>query len=330
VDRTGGAVRSLIGVDTDGAPGGTDNADLFRADALVAGLLARCRFPAAGTPVDLAVSGGPDSTALVVLAVAAGLRPTVVHVDHGLRSGSDADAAVVRALGRRFGVPVRTLQVTVGVGPDLEARARRARHGVLGPGTLFGHTADDQAETVLLRLLRGTGPTGLAAMRPDRHPLLALRRADTVALCDHLGLEPLRDPTNDDPRFTRNRVRVEVLPLLADVAGRDVVPLLCRLADLAADQADLVGSLVAGIDADDVRVLRSLPPSLAAAAVRRRWTEVTASEHPPGAAAVGRVLDVACGRHVACDVASGWRVRRRRGRLEWVPPVTVTIAADDR
>src|SRR5690606_37104020 len=104
----------------------------------------------------------------------------------------------------------------------LEARARAARLSVLPPGTLFGHTADDQAATVLVRLLRGTGPTGLAAMRVEGHPMLGLRRAETVALCDDLGIETVEDPSNRDPRFVRNRVRAEVLPLLHDVAGRDV------------------------------------------------------------------------------------------------------------
>ena len=290
------------------------------ADGVVAGLLARCTFPAPGTAVRCGVSGGADSTALLALAVATGLRVTAVHVDHGLRPGSASEADTVAALARRFGAAFVAERAVVAPGPNLEARARAARHSVLGPDALLGHTADDQAETVLLRLLRGTGPSGLAAMRPDRHPMLGLRRAQTVALCTHLGIEVFDDPTNTDPAFARNRVRHEVLPLLDDVAGRDIVPLLARLADLAASQADLMGALSVDIDVGDARALAAAPRALATEAVRRWWRDGTRGALGPDAAAVGRILDVAGGRAVGCDVASGWRVRRSGGRLHLVGP----------
>lgn len=286
-------------------------------------LLARCDFPEAGTRATCAVSGGPDSSALLVLAAAAGLTVTAVHVDHGLREGSAREAEVVQALAARVGAAFRSEAVVVGPGGDLEARARAARHAVLPPGTLFGHTADDQAETVLLRLLRGTGPAGLAGMRSDGHPLLRLRRADTVALCEALGLDVVTDPTNHDPRFTRNRVRREVLPLLADVAGRDVVPLLCRLADQSAQQSDLVESLAELVDPTDARALVAAPAPVAAAALRRWWREATGLAHPPDAAAVARILDVATGAAVGCDVLCGWSVRRTANRLRLVGPPQV-------
>ena len=112
---------------------------------------------------------------------------------------------------------------------------------MLGPDAATGHTADDQAETVLVNLLRGAGVHGLAAMRAGPgHPLLGLRRAETVALCEHLGLVPVRDPSNDDPRFVRNRVRHELLPLCSAIAGRDVVPVLARQAGVLAGDADLL------------------------------------------------------------------------------------------
>ena len=105
---------------------------------------------------------------------------------------------------------------------------------MLGPDAATGHTADDQAETVLANLLRGAGVHGLAGMRAGPgHPLLGLRRAETVALCELLGLDPVQDPSNDDPRFVRNRVRHELLPLCSAIAGRDVVPVLARQADAA-------------------------------------------------------------------------------------------------
>jgi tRNA(Ile)-lysidine synthase len=289
-------------------------------DPALARLLVRCTFPAPGTRVTCAVSGGADSTALLALAVAAGLEVTVVHVDHGLRPGSGDEAVVVERTARAWGAGFRAERAVVGDGPNLEARARAARHAALGPDALFGHTADDQAETVLLRLLRGTGPAGLAAMRPAQHPILALRRAETHELCRHLGVAVVTDPTNAEPRFARNRVRHQVLPLLDDVAGRDVVPLLARLADLAADQADVLGALAVAIDPTDARAVAAAPRALATEAVRRWWHERTDGRPPPDGAAVGRVLDVAAGRAVACDVVAGWRVRRSANTLHLVGP----------
>ncbi|MFM7064873.1 MAG: ATP-binding protein, partial [Actinomycetes bacterium] len=251
---------------------------------------------------------------------ATGRPTTAVHVDHGLRPGSGADAALVAARCADWGAGFDSRTVHVGEGPDLVARARAARHAALPAAALFGHTADDQAETVLLRLLRGTGPAGLAAMRPDRHPLLRLRRADTEHLCDHLGTVPVEDPSNRDPRFTRNRVRHEVLPLLADVAGRDPVPILARLAVLAGEQADVLDELALAVDPTDAPVLAELPSALAAAVVRGWWRTTTGLAHPPDAAAVARVLAVAAGRATGCDVVAGWSVRRTAGRLRLVGP----------
>jgi tRNA(Ile)-lysidine synthase len=296
----------------------------LRADPFVASLLARCCFPdpATSAPVTCAVSGGADSSALLILAVAAGLEVTAAHVDHGLRPDGHHEAQGVAALAERFGAASRSLSAPVAHGADLEARARAARMAVLPPGTLFGHTSDDQAETVVLRLLRGTGPAGLAAMRPEQHPMLALRRAETRELCTRLGLTTFEDPSNDDPRFTRNRVRHEVLPLLDDVAARDVTPLLCRLAELSAEQADLLGQLAAAEDPTDAARLAALPAPVAAAVIRRWWGEVTGAEHPPDAAAVARVRGVAAGAAVGCDVSGGWSVRRSGGRLSLHAPTT--------
>ncbi|MEM8902439.1 MAG: tRNA lysidine(34) synthetase, partial [Actinomycetota bacterium] len=126
-----------------------------------------------------AVSGGPDSSALLVLAVAAGCDVEAIHVDHGLRPGSDREATIVAGTAERFGARVRSIRAPVEPGPNLEARARAARRAVLPDGTLLGHTADDQAETVLLALLRGAGIDGLGAMGPRHRPILRLRRAET-------------------------------------------------------------------------------------------------------------------------------------------------------
>ncbi len=287
---------------------------------LVADLLARCAFPPPGRSVRCAVSGGPDSSALLVLAVAAGLDATAVHVDHALRAGSAAEADLVAALATAVGARFESVAAPIAPGPDLEARARSARHAAVGPDALFGHTADDQAETVLLRLVRGTGPAGLAAMTTARHPLLGLRRVETHELCRQMGIEVVRDPSNDSSEHTRNRVRHEVLPLLDDVAGRDVVPLLCRLAELAKDQARLLDALAESVDATDAAALAAAPPAIAAVAVRRWWLSETGIGLPPDARSVTRVLDVAAGVATSCDVTAGWRVARTAGRLRLIAP----------
>lgn len=289
------------------------------AGQLTADLLDRCTFPPAGTPVDLAVSGGADSVALLVLAVAAGCRATAHHVDHGLRPGSAAEAEVVAEAAARFGAAFRSLAADVGPGPNLEARARAARRAVLPADVLTGHTADDQAETVLLNLVRGAGLDGLAAMRPGPcKPLLALRRAETRALCVELDVPVVEDPSNDDPAFRRNRVRHELLPLADDVAGRDVVPLLVRTASLVRDDAALLDRLAADLDPTDAAALAAAAPALARRALRR-WLVSIRPPYPPDAAAVERVLAVARGERRAAELPGGVRVARTSGRLRVEP-----------
>ena len=203
-------------------------------------------------------------------------------------------------------------------GPNLEARARAARYGALPPGVLTGHTADDQAETVLLNLhprgrARRAGRDGPAG-RLAGPPILALRRAETGALCDAVGLVPVDDPSNVDPALRRNRVRHEVLPLLDDVAERDVVPVLARQADLLAADAAMLDGLAAELEPTDARALAAAPLPLARRAIRA-WLRTGAERHPPDAATVERVLAVARGEHAATDVGGGRRVARTGGRL---------------
>ena len=283
---------------------------------VAATLLARCTFPAAGTVVTCAVSGGADSTALLVLAVAADLQVTAVHVDHGLRVGSSVEADVVRAHARLLGATFRSERVDILDGPNLEARARDARYSMLPHDVLTGHTADDQAETVLLNLLRGAATTGLAAMRPGhRHPILGLRRAETVGLCAELQLAVVDDPTNLEPRHLRNRVRHELLPLMEQLSRRDLAPVLARQAALARDDDDLLNVLAATLDATDARELAAAPVALARRAVRQ-WL---GGSHPPDAATVERVLQVARGHSLATEVTGGRRVSRNRQRLSLGP-----------
>lgn len=291
-------------------------------------LVERCTFPASGTELVCAVSGGADSLALLVLAVTAGCRAEAVHVDHGLRPGSAGEADVVADAARRLGARFRAERVELAPGPNLEARARTARRAVLGPGAATGHTMDDQAETVLLNLLRGAGVDGLAGMRRGpEHPLLSVRRAETHALCRVLGLRPVADPSNSDSSFLRNRVRAELLPLCSELAGRDLVPVLARQADVLAGDAELLDTLAGGIDATEAAALAGAPPALARRAARR-WLRQGAP-YPPDLAAVERVIAVARGEARATDVAPARRVRRSRGRLhaEGLPAPSGSVPA---
>ena len=292
------------------------------AASLASDLLARCTFPPPGTPLACAVSGGADSLALLVLSTAAGCAVTAIHVDHGLRPGSGAEADVVEAAAARLGARAERRRVSVPPGPNLEARARAARFAALPEGVATGHTMDDQAETILVNLLRGAGSDGLAGMEPGpRHPLLALRRSETRALCAATGLVPVCDPSNDDPAFVRNRVRHELLPLCADVAGRDPVPLLARQAALLRDEVSLMESLAkhALPDPADARAVARASRPIARRALRRWLREVSGGEHPPSLAEVDRTLAVASGDAVGTELTGGRRVRRTAGRLRVEP-----------
>ena len=265
------------------------------------------------------VSGGADSSALLVLAVESGCDVTAVHVDHGLRPGSSGEALVVAELAATLGTRFIARHARVEHGPNLEARARQARLAALPPGTMTGHTADDQAETVLLNLVRGAGLDGLAGMRrgPTK-PLLALRRRETVALCASLGIRPIVDPTNVDLAHRRNRVRHEVLPLLERLAERDVAAVVARNAALVGDDARLLDHLAASLEPTDARALVVAPRPLARRALRR-WLIDQGGGHPPPAATVERVLEVAGGRWRATEIGGGRRVVRRQGRLRVEP-----------
>lgn len=284
-------------------------------------LLAKCTFPPPGTEVTCAVSGGADSMTLLALAIAAGCVVTAVHVDHGLRPESAAEADVVAAAAARFGAAFRSETVEVGFGPNLEARARDARYAVLPKDVMTGHTADDQAETILINLMRGASSTGLGGMRPGpRRPIMGLRRATTVRFCHSFGITTVSDPSNLDSAFLRNRVRHELLPTMNELAGRDLVPVLTRQADLLRDDSDLLDELAAHIDPTDAKGLIAAPLPLARRAIRR-WLS---TDHPPDAATIERVLRVAGGQASGCDLGAGRRIERSRQRLRLLSEPTTT------
>lgn len=279
---------------------------------MLADLLSRCDFPQAGTSVCCAVSGGPDSMALMVLAHANGLDVSVVHVDHQLRSDSASDIGYITPVADSLGIRVEHRVVTVEQGPNLEARAREARRAVLPPGAMTGHTADDQAETMFINLLRGAGAHGLAAMRPGRDkPLLGLRRSETHGLCSAMGITTVVDDTNTDSRFLRNRIRLELLPLITEISQRDPVPLLVRSAQVLRNDNDLLDELASALDPTDARALAGAPTALARRAIRQ-WL---ADPYPPDLATIERVLAVARGDVLACDIGQNREIRRHKQRL---------------
>jgi tRNA(Ile)-lysidine synthase len=281
-------------------------------------------------PVIVGCSGGPDSLALLALAADAGLAPIAVHVDHALRPGSDTEAAVVADHATRLGAGFRAERVAVSAGANVEERARDARYEALERArvatgasvVLIGHTADDQAETILLNFLRGSGSQGLAGMAARRgtivRPMLELRRADTEALCAVLHFSPLHDPSNDDTALRRNWVRHELLPALERASARDLVPVLTRQASLLREESEYLDALARvawPIDGSTpAKVLAAMPVVLARRAVRL-WLGAP----PPSLDEVERVLAVARGEIRATELAGGRRVARRSGSLTVAP-----------
>ncbi|GAA4701458.1 tRNA lysidine(34) synthetase TilS [Nocardioides conyzicola] len=243
---------------------------------------------APGRTVVVACSGGPDSTALLAATVfegrKAGWHVIGATVDHDLQDGSADRAAALVARMAAIGAD-ETLNARVhveggGLGP--EAAARRARYAVLeevgerfdAAAVLLGHTRDDQAETVLLGLARGSGGRSLAGMRRgyDRfvRPLLDVGRADTVTACLVEGLETWDDPHNEDPAYTRARVRHTVLPLLEEQLGPGVASTLARTADQLRSDMDYLDDLAETAYAE----LRSADGALPVAGLAGRPTPI--------------------------------------------------------
>jgi tRNA(Ile)-lysidine synthase len=290
-------------------------------------LLEKCRFPKSAS-LTCAVSGGADSCALLALAVHSANHVTAIHVDHGLRPNSVNEAEFVAQLAKRFGAAFKAVTVEVEDGPNLEARAREARYGALPADVCTGHTLDDQAETVLLFLLRGAGLTGTSGINEQFRPLLHLRRAETEALCEHLQISPFIDPSNTDKRFLRNRVRSELLPLMDELAGRQVAPLLARTAALARADLEVLGELAAELDPTDAQEIAAAPRALATLALRNWWRVETGNHYPPNLAAIDRMLEVANGPRPRADIGEGWSIARRHQRLRLLGPATSPQATE--
>jgi tRNA(Ile)-lysidine synthase len=263
-----------------------------------------------GELVLVAVSGGADSLALAAATAHVvkrlRLRAGAVTVDHQLQAESAARADDVARTCRDVGLdPIVVRRVDVGRQGGPEAAARTARYAAFdavaaetgAAVVLLGHTLDDQAETVLLRLARGSGARSLAAMprAHDRYrrPFLDLRRSDTAAACRVLGLPVWDDPHNGDPRFTRSRVRHDLLPVVEQVLGTGAVQGLARSADLARADADALEEWadksladLAGSDGLDVVALAALPAAVRSRVLRRAAVVAGA---PPGRLAAAHI-----------------------------------------
>ena len=311
-------------------------------------------------PLVVAVSGGTDSTALLLILAALrdefSLVLHVAHFDHRARPRSAArDLAAVTALAERCGATLHA--GTAEAAPKSEDAARRARYAFLrrtatacgASAIATGHTRDDQAETVLLHLTRGSGLAGLAAMRPSREgvvrPLLTIGRVDTVAVCGVAGVTPREDPSNRSLAFARNRIRHRVLPELERLNPR-VVEALARVADAAAGDEDALDRaardlLVAARDGETIALGRLGVGTLAERALTLAWRAATGitlgSRHRAALAAEAArrtgsaSLDLP-GGHVLREYARLTIVRaagggRRAGPVELARPRTVAPPA---
>lgn len=273
--------------------------------------------PRAGTHLLVAVSGGPDSTALLAglteLCPERGVTLTAAHVDHGLRGAEGArEGEAVAALAAQLGVRFSRRAVVVEPGPGgVEARARRTRYRALArlaaeagaTRIATGHTQDDQVETVLLRLLRGAGRRGLGGMRPVRgrlwRPLFGVTRADVRRFLADRGLAFAVDRSNADLRFARNRVRRLLVPLLETEFNPRLGTSLAALADRLRDEDDFLDAAAlartpAVLAGDGLRVAVAKEPAALARLIVRAWLE-RGARRGVGALHVARVLELAAG-----------------------------------
>ena len=283
-----------------------------------------------GGPVVIGLSGGPDSLALVAAALTEGVPVLAVVVNHNLQEGSAQVAGEAAVQARALGASTRIVHVDVDVerGGSVEAAARQARYAALfevaaeaagdRAEVWVAHTADDQAETLLLGALRGN-PSGMLQRSGNLvRPFLYLRRADTVGACTELHLHPWHDPMNADPAFRRVAMRTEIIPALSELLGGDAVPALARTADRIAQSNEVIRELASASTEMDCEELAGLP-----AVVRRfrihAWL-VEKHVHPNGAQldAIERLVTHWRGQ-VGVELAGSQAVKREAGRLVVVP-----------
>ncbi|HWV26902.1 MAG TPA: tRNA lysidine(34) synthetase TilS [Aeromicrobium sp.] len=286
-----------------------------------------------GSRLTIGLSGGSDSLALTVatafVARADRFELEAVVIDHGLQDGSADVAARAADQARSLGVAAEVVKVDVARAGGPEAAARTARLEALtsrgADAVLLGHTLDDQAETVLLGLGRGSGPRSIAGMSSRagvfRRPLLGLTRADTQHICRLHDLTWWEDPHNSDPRFRRSRLRSQVLPLLEDVLGGGVVQALARTADLVRADVDLLDSLAAATDSTSVPELAALHPALRSRVLRSAALRAGAAADELAAhhiAELDRLVTDFRGQ-VRVELPGGVSAHRSDGRISFFP-----------
>lgn len=283
-------------------------------------VLSRCEFQLHRDTqmLEVAVSGGADSLALLLLGYLYDQNLRIWHLDHGLRPSSGDEARRVGDLAAALGVPAEIKRVVVPEGSNLEERARDTRRKVFIDGVATGHTSDDLVETMLVNLIRGSGLHGLGSIRyGPAHPILALRRAETERICRAVGLEFVVDESNFAPRFVRNRIRHEVLPLLEEISKRDIVSVLAKNARIIQEISTYISSKADDIDPTVAKELVSAERVIATEAIGR-WL-LDEQGHRISSELANEVLKVAKGERVAVDLPGAIRVRRSKGRLSKFP-----------
>ena len=266
-------------------------------------------------PVTVALSGGADSAALAYLARVMEAAVDAIHVNHGFETSPLLEKAA-RVIADQVGIGITVEHIQLGDGASPEAQARDARYEVLtrltGP-VLTAHTRDDHAETILINLIRGTGPAGLVGIPSHRppnvfRPILRLTRSDTREIAGLAGLDYVDDPMNDDDRLLRSRVRMQLIPLLASLNPR-IVDSLARTAETIGRDTSLLEEMRSKVPGEPlvISVLITVPRPIAD---RVLISSLSSRGIPPTTDMLARAWSVIRGESDRQDLVSGHAIRR--------------------
>lgn len=292
-------------------------AETRRLSELVSATLPRLDLPEGA--IEVALSGGADSASLAHLCKETGLDVRALHIDHQLPA-SPMMARAAREVAGKLSIEMDIRQVNLAEGPSPEELAREARYAVLAERevpVLTGHTRDDSIETMLINLIRGTGPTGLTgipAFRPPsiHRPMLAVTRSETREIATLAGLPFVDDPMNEDLSLTRNRIRLELLPLMRELNPQVDAALARTAATLERDRAYLEERAAEHFGrALPLSAVNTLPRALADRVLHRALEE---NGIGPTSDRIGRMWSVASGESERQELAAG-RIVVRRGAL---------------